>query len=174
MELRYSEHYKRWADASGNIYRDVKGQMLQVTPRLKRDGYLHVHTPTHSQAPAHRVVADAWIPNPEGKRTVDHINRDRTDNRVENLRWATYPEQQANTSVSERLNATYGCTPMSIGQKEWDRLMYRENTEYHERKLEGARKNAAKHYSRGETYHSCPDGHRRWHKPGECPACKLS
>ena len=44
----------------------------------------------------HRLAAEAFIPNPENKSTVDHINRDRKDNRAKNLRWATYLEQNDN------------------------------------------------------------------------------
>ena len=44
----------------------------------------------------HKAVAELFIPNPENKPQVDHINTDRYDNRAENLRWVTAKENNNN------------------------------------------------------------------------------
>lgn len=41
----------------------------------------------------HRLVAETWIPNPDNKPTVNHINRDHFDNKACNLEWMTSQEQ---------------------------------------------------------------------------------
>lgn len=75
---------------------------------LDRDGYQAIELNYMGKTKychIHRLIAEAYIPNPENKPTVDHINRVRTDNRICNLRWATHKEQSDNISNDVRKQA---------------------------------------------------------------------
>lgn len=67
----------------------VHPQTRYVITDLYRDN-IRKHVKTH------RLVAEAFIPNPDNKPFIDHINRDRQDNRVENLQWVTKSENMRN------------------------------------------------------------------------------
>ena len=63
----------------------------------KKASYLRIHIGSKWYL-VHRLIAEAFLENPEGKPTVDHIDRNRENNRLENLRWASYWDQQQNRS----------------------------------------------------------------------------
>ena len=80
--------------SDGRIFSKRNKKCLQ--PKKSRTGYLRVGLACNGKIKmmaVHRLVALAFIPNPENKPTVNHINEIKTDNRVENLEWATNAEQ---------------------------------------------------------------------------------
>lgn len=98
MEETYKtiKDYPNYEVSSGGRVRNTKtGRVLR--PSLNTGGYQHVGLPTNGKPKSHyihRLVASAFIPNPENKRTVNHIDGDKTNNRVDNLEWCDDGENQ--------------------------------------------------------------------------------
>ena len=66
----------------------------------KTIGYITCYLTNHKQYYKHRLIAQQWIPNPDNLQQIDHINRNRTDNHISNLRWISRSENCKNkTSI---------------------------------------------------------------------------
>ena len=79
----------------------VRHNKGKVIPLTHKDGYTEVrlHKPHDVKGRIYKVhvlVAQAFIPNPENKPYIDHINTIRDDNRIDNLRWCTAKENSNN------------------------------------------------------------------------------
>lgn len=83
---------KYQASSLGNIRSLDRGELK---PFKSRDGYLVATLQKNGQryrTGAHRLVALAFLPNPENKPQVNHKNGVKTDNRPENLEWVSCSE----------------------------------------------------------------------------------
>lgn len=52
----------------------------------------------------HKLIAESFIPNPQNKPCIDHINGNSQDNSVFNLRWCSYEENNNNPITRERMS----------------------------------------------------------------------
>jgi hypothetical protein len=99
----------------GRLYSARRKKYLR--PSIDKSGYLYYVISINGVRgtyKAHRLVALAFLPNPENKPTVDHRNGVRTDNRVENLAWATIREQFANPITQKRLQEMWSKTDYRV------------------------------------------------------------
>jgi len=98
MEIAGYENYLIYSD--GKVYNQKYKRYLKHLTDTPGYKYVNLYKDGEPKAfKIHRLVAIHYIPNPENKPEVDHRYRDRTDNRVENLRWVTPSENSQNTGM---------------------------------------------------------------------------
>ena len=110
MEIEGYENYLIYDD--GRVYTKKYNRFLK--PRINSHGYYYVGLSKNSKQKnykIHRLIGIHYIPNDENKPFVDHMNRDRTDNRICNLRWATSSENNQNKGI--RIDNTTGVKNIS-------------------------------------------------------------
>ena len=104
-----------YVGTDGNVYtdipkgarRDLMGGYMRVplhpvASRPGANGYMRVYmredkTNHRKDQYVHRMVAEAFIPNPDDKPCVNHKDTDRTNNSLENLEWVTHAENNEHT-----------------------------------------------------------------------------
>lgn len=91
-------------DVEGRVYNRKRTSARSKHPEYEwvygspnKRGYRNICI-NYKKYMVYRLVAETFLPNPEGKPTVDHIDRDPNNNRLSNLRWATQKEQVRNSS----------------------------------------------------------------------------
>lgn len=87
-------------DRSGKFYFIDCNQILKGNPNTKNYLCVRLYKKEggNEYKPIHRLVAKTFIENPDNKPFIDHINRNKHDNSITNLRWVTSEENMRNKS----------------------------------------------------------------------------
>lgn len=92
----------------GRVRNDKSSRIMKLSKNAQGYPQAYWYSPEKKkqvQRAAHKLVAEAFIPNPEGLPIVNHMDESQDNNRADNLQWATY-----------QYNATYGTLPERIHQ----------------------------------------------------------
>lgn len=103
LEWRVVKEYDRYeVNQLGEIRHRQRKKVL--TPRYNKGGYGYVNFNINGHRTnfaIHRIVANAFIPNPEHKLEVNHIDGNTKNNRADNLEWATSSENKIHAYKKE-------------------------------------------------------------------------
>ena len=152
------EKWRRAVGFSANYYVSNMGRILTLTgygiknnpmimkpaqcmdKRRNRLGYFRT-VMDRRNIRVHRVVAEAWVDNPEGKPFVNHINGDRADNRAANLEWCTNSE---NVRHAYRTGLAHGVR----GEKQHSAKLTEEQVRQFKKEWWGERRMTRKQYAK--------------------------
>ena len=111
-----------------------KGKILKTHSNRKRHGYVYVGISEGGRqynAQVHRLVAQAFIPNPESKPQVNHIDRNVSNNSADNLEWVTSKENVQWSIKCGRNPITKGTPIVAIDIATGEKLCFESQMEAH-------------------------------------------
>ncbi|MFT8861279.1 hypothetical protein [Schleiferilactobacillus harbinensis] len=97
FEVKHSAYPQLWSDSEGNVFKETKrGGLFSLRTSIDNDGYEIVSTTNHDgnpiTIPVQRVVATAWLQNPQHLTNVCNIDGDPLNNKADNLQWTSHQD----------------------------------------------------------------------------------
>lgn len=113
----------------GNVRSSKRGRVRLLSPMVVAGGYSQIQLRIDKQSKkflVHRLVAEAFIPNPENKPIVNHIDGNKHNNRVDNLEWVTQAENMRHAVKSGLIKqgADSADAILTKKQVEWIRSVF--------------------------------------------------
>lgn len=104
------EGYRKYEVSSFGRIRSITntGKIKILRPQANKKGYLRIwlsEKGIKKRFLIHRLIAQAFIPNPHGKKEINHIDFDRSNNHISNLEWITHKENCIHSSNNARKSA---------------------------------------------------------------------
>ena len=130
---------------NGDIKRFFKnGNTLIMKPGNDKDGYKIIGLRKGGEKKEffkiHRIIATAFIPNPDNKEDIDHLDGNKANNSIDNLRWVTCQENNLNKKnygkykkgVTFHKRAQKFCAQITVNKKQIHIGSYETEDEAHE------------------------------------------
>jgi hypothetical protein len=94
QELHQTEFKNYLVSRDGQVFSKLSNRFLKTDQKRPYPAIIVCSNGKQRRVSIHRLVALTFIPNPENKPCVNHINGVKWDSRVENLEWCTYSENE--------------------------------------------------------------------------------
>ena len=104
----------------GNVRNNKTGRVLKL--QIDTHGYYRVSLCKDGKPfnkKIHKLVAEYFIPNPFNKLCIDHVDNNRLNNNVNNLRWVTSQENCMNSKLSSRNTSNYKGVHFAKQRNKW-------------------------------------------------------
>ena len=106
-EFKKIDDYENYEISNMGNVRNTDTNMILKPCKNRDDGYFRVSLSKNNIRKTfliHRLVGFAFIPNPQNLPCIDHINQDKTNNSISNLRWVS--KSNNNRNITKRQNTT--------------------------------------------------------------------